>query len=107
MKDQDWPKIRQVVVEVHPVGDRVIRACELLQDRGFNVSTQVTCLLHPGDGVCSCLERVYNRYAYLEGEMHVEAEECNLVLALSSTVYGTVVWWTRWAIPSTKANEGG
>eukprot|EP00752_Nemacystus_decipiens_P015141 g13488.t1 len=38
--EQDWPKIRQVVAEVHPVGDRLPRACELLRDHGFHVSTQ-------------------------------------------------------------------
>ena len=42
MEDQDWPKIRQVVAEVHPVGDRVARVCGLLRDHGFNVSKQVT-----------------------------------------------------------------
>ncbi|CAM9552545.1 unnamed protein product [Scytosiphon promiscuus] len=38
--DQDWPKIKQVVAEVHPVRDRVARACKLLRDQGFHVSKQ-------------------------------------------------------------------
>lgn len=41
VEDQDWPKIRQVVAEVHPVGDRLVRVCGLLQDCGFNVATRV------------------------------------------------------------------
>ncbi|CAN0151235.1 unnamed protein product, partial [Ectocarpus sp. 13 AM-2016] len=34
IEQQDWPKIKQVVAEVHPVGDRVTRACELLGRHG-------------------------------------------------------------------------
>ncbi|CBJ26263.1 amino acid adenylation domain protein [Ectocarpus siliculosus] len=40
IEQQDWPKIKQVVAEVHPVGDRVPRACELLRRHGYDVSVQ-------------------------------------------------------------------
>ncbi|CAB1118483.1 unnamed protein product [Ectocarpus sp. CCAP 1310/34] len=40
IEQQDWPKIKQVVAEVHPVGDRVTRACELLRRHGYGVSVQ-------------------------------------------------------------------
>lgn len=35
----DWPRIRQVVVEVHDEGGRAARAAELLEERGFGVVT--------------------------------------------------------------------
>lgn len=42
IEDQDWPKIMQVVAEVHPVDDRLQRFHRLLRANGFTVSTQVT-----------------------------------------------------------------
>jgi FkbM family methyltransferase len=35
--DADWPKIRQLVIEVHDTGGRVARIRELLEARGFSV----------------------------------------------------------------------
>ena len=61
VEDQDWPKIRQVVAEVHPVGDRVLRVCGLLRDRGFNVSTQVksiACL------TCTTVHTVHSEHPF-------------------------------------------
>lgn len=43
---RDWPKIKQVVAEVHPVGDRVIQVCNLLRGHGFDVSAQVRRILY-------------------------------------------------------------
>ncbi|CAM9987276.1 unnamed protein product [Ectocarpus fasciculatus] len=40
IEQQDWPKIKQVVAEVHPVGDRVTRIRELLRRHGYDVSVQ-------------------------------------------------------------------
>ncbi|CAN0313578.1 unnamed protein product, partial [Ectocarpus fasciculatus] len=40
IEQQDWPKIKQVVAEVHPVGDRVTRTRELLRRHGYDVSVQ-------------------------------------------------------------------
>ena len=38
--DEDWPKIRQVVVEVHDLDHQVDRIASLLRDRGYNVQVE-------------------------------------------------------------------
>jgi FkbM family methyltransferase len=38
--DQDWPKIRQVVLEVHDIDGRLERVCTLLKGQGFDVFTE-------------------------------------------------------------------
>ncbi len=37
---EDWPKIRQVVVEVHDIEDRRARVCDLLERQGFEVALE-------------------------------------------------------------------
>ncbi|HYN22193.1 MAG TPA: amino acid adenylation domain-containing protein, partial [Thermoanaerobaculia bacterium] len=37
VREEDWPKVRQVVVEVHAEGDRLDRATGLLRRHGFEV----------------------------------------------------------------------
>jgi phthiocerol/phenolphthiocerol synthesis type-I polyketide synthase E len=39
ISDEDWPRIRQVVVEVHDVDGRLARLRAMLQDRGFHVES--------------------------------------------------------------------
>jgi hypothetical protein len=36
----DWPRIRQVVMEVHDIDSRVDRICELLESNGFEVNAE-------------------------------------------------------------------
>ncbi len=43
--DSDWPKIRQVVVEVHEIDARVSRVCDLLHRQGFEVAVDQEALL--------------------------------------------------------------
>eukprot|EP00903_Cladosiphon_okamuranus_P017745 g16335.t1 len=60
IEEKDWPKIRQVVAEVHPVGDRLPQTCRLLRDHGFDVSTQALGLdgtpISPSRGVNTVLD---------------------------------------------------
>lgn len=39
--EEDWANVRQVVAEVHPVGDRVVQVCNVLRHQGFHVCKQV------------------------------------------------------------------
>ncbi|HEX8245029.1 MAG TPA: condensation domain-containing protein, partial [Longimicrobium sp.] len=43
--DADWPKIRQVVVEVHEIDARVARVCDLLHRHGFDVALEQEMML--------------------------------------------------------------
>jgi 31-O-methyltransferase len=40
MRDEDWPKVGQIVAEVHDIGGRLSEFCELLRDRGFRVAAE-------------------------------------------------------------------
>jgi amino acid adenylation domain-containing protein/FkbM family methyltransferase len=40
LREEDWPKIRQVVVEVHDLDGRVRRALDLLRRHGFEVAVE-------------------------------------------------------------------
>jgi amino acid adenylation domain-containing protein/non-ribosomal peptide synthase protein (TIGR01720 family)/FkbM family methyltransferase len=53
--EQDWPKVRQIVMEVHDMDERLVRIQQLLADRGFTVAVdQDTALTGTG---------LYNVYA--------------------------------------------
>ncbi|HEX2210284.1 MAG TPA: amino acid adenylation domain-containing protein, partial [Longimicrobium sp.] len=43
--DEDWPRIRQVVVEVHEIDSRVSRVCDLLHRHGFDVALEQEVML--------------------------------------------------------------
>ena len=53
--DADWPKIDQIVMEVHDLDDRVKRVTELLSRHGFQISVQQDALLEQTN--------LYNLYA--------------------------------------------
>jgi FkbM family methyltransferase len=53
--DDDWPKIRQVVVEVHDLEDRVAAVAALFQRHGFDVAVDQETILRATD--------IYNIYA--------------------------------------------
>jgi amino acid adenylation domain-containing protein/FkbM family methyltransferase len=38
IEEQDWQKIKQIVIEVHDVGERIAVIEQMLKDRGFNVT---------------------------------------------------------------------
>nr|AJY78093.1 polyketide synthase [Myxococcus virescens] len=40
IEEQDWPRIEQIVAEVHDTGDRVQQMHELLRTRGFQVASE-------------------------------------------------------------------
>ncbi|HYN22360.1 MAG TPA: amino acid adenylation domain-containing protein, partial [Thermoanaerobaculia bacterium] len=40
LRDEDWPKVRQVVVEVHDLDGRLERALDLLRRHGFEVGVE-------------------------------------------------------------------
>lgn len=41
VEEEDWPRIMQVVAEVHPDGERVRQIRDLLRKQGFRVFEQV------------------------------------------------------------------
>lgn len=61
----DWPKIRQVVAEVHDIDGRVAATRDLLKQRGFFVEV-IQDELYRGSNIV-------NLYALRRGRMHVEA----------------------------------
>ena len=38
INDKDWPKIRQIIVEVHNVNDRLSYIKKMFKNRGYNIS---------------------------------------------------------------------
>jgi amino acid adenylation domain-containing protein/FkbM family methyltransferase len=50
ISESDWPKIRQVAVEVHEIDSRVPQVCDLLHRQGFEVTVDQEAMLR-GSGV--------------------------------------------------------
>ncbi len=50
ISESDWPKIRQVAVEVHEIDSRVSQVCDLLHRQGFEVTVDQEAMLR-GSGV--------------------------------------------------------
>ena len=65
VRDEDWGKIRQIVIEVHDIDRRVERIREILEPRGFVVEVEEATALR-GSGL-------YNLYARRPGEERVQA----------------------------------
>jgi phthiocerol/phenolphthiocerol synthesis type-I polyketide synthase E len=57
--EEDWPKIRQIVMEIHDLEDRVRKVTELLESKGFSVIAEQD-RLYSGSAV-------YNLYAIRQG----------------------------------------
>ncbi|MFL6203049.1 MAG: amino acid adenylation domain-containing protein, partial [Thermoanaerobaculia bacterium] len=60
LREEDWPKVRQVVVEVHDLDGRVQRALDLLRRHGFEVAVEQDRML--------TRTGLYNLYARRPGE---------------------------------------
>jgi amino acid adenylation domain-containing protein/FkbM family methyltransferase len=56
--DQDWPKIKQIVIEVHDIDHRLDRILSLLEEKGFRVQEEQDDVLTSTD--------LYNVYAIRE-----------------------------------------
>jgi 31-O-methyltransferase len=62
IQDEDWPRIRQIVMEVHDVDGRLTRVCRLLEDKGFVAAAEA------GDWELLRLMGVHMVYARRPGE---------------------------------------
>lgn len=60
----DWPKIKQVVVEVHDIDGRLARVTDLLKEYGFSVTVEQDSLLKN--------TKLYNLYAVRAGKAEPE-----------------------------------
>jgi phthiocerol/phenolphthiocerol synthesis type-I polyketide synthase E len=40
LSEEDWPKVKQIVIEVHDIDRRMAQVCDLLQARGYRVETE-------------------------------------------------------------------
>ena len=60
LRDEDWPRVRQAVVEVHDVDGRLERALDLLRRHGFEVAVEQDRML--------TRTGLYNLYARRPGE---------------------------------------
>lgn len=78
--DEDWPKIRQIVVEVHDVDSRRRRVESLLAERGFEVAVEQEEALSG--------TRLYDLYAVRPGR------------APRSSSPAEAAWGARWASPA-------
>ena len=66
IEHEDWPKIRQIVLEVHDIDDRLDKITSLLRERGFEVVAEQEQAL-----ANACLYNVYARRRHYErGSSH-------------------------------------
>ncbi|HEV7810919.1 MAG TPA: amino acid adenylation domain-containing protein, partial [Candidatus Limnocylindrales bacterium] len=72
--DEDWPKIRQIAVEVHEIDSRVSRVCDLLHRQGFEVTVDQEAMLRG-----SAVSMVFGRRAGQAAE--AETQDINMDVA--------------------------
>jgi amino acid adenylation domain-containing protein/FkbM family methyltransferase len=73
----DWPKIQQLVAEVHEIGPRLTQICELLHRNGFEVAVEQEATLS-GSGISNVFARRASR-----GPARTDATEVLPALPLS------------------------
>jgi len=54
IREEDWPKIRQIVIEGHDLGDALSKVCDMLERRGYKVGVERDWLLED-----TCLYNIY------------------------------------------------
>jgi len=81
IKENDWPKIRQIVMEVHNIDNRLEKILELLKNKGFKVAHEQDSILKNTD--------LYNIYA-----MRTDIEAAAAKNLKDVNVGNPIVYWS-------------